>query len=85
MTAIKTQIVRIGNSQGIRLSKAIMKQCHLSREVLLEPHDDALVIKPVKTTRKDWNKQFQEMALNHEDTMLEPSVSTQWDQEEWVW
>ncbi|MBW4687091.1 MAG: hypothetical protein KME40_18780 [Komarekiella atlantica HA4396-MV6] len=43
--AIKTRIVRIGNSQGIRISKPLLEQSGIHTEVEIEVHGDHLLVK----------------------------------------
>jgi len=38
---MRTSIVRIGNSQGIRIPKVLLEQCHLGTDVELEVEDEA--------------------------------------------
>ena len=45
---MKTRIVPIGNSQGIRIPKLLLEQTGLSGEVEISAEDDALVIRPVR-------------------------------------
>jgi len=81
---MKASIIQIGNSQGLRIPKPILKQCGLSGEVELEVHDKELVIKPTTQSRKDWDKAFKAMARNGDDQLLEFPES-HWDEEEWEW
>ena len=43
---MKAAIIKIGNSQGLRIPKPIIKQCGFNQEVELEVHDKKLIIKP---------------------------------------
>lgn len=83
---MKTRIVSIGNSRGIRIPKPLLEQTGLSDEVEISAEDDALVIRPIKKPRAGWATAFQKMAQLGHDTMLDeaPSLSD-WDQDEWVW
>ena len=48
-------LVRIGNSQGIRIPKAIIEQTHLEgRELKLQIVKDGLLVSPKKKPRKGW-------------------------------
>ena len=51
-------LIKIGNSQGIRLPKAIIKQAHLENVNLeFEVLDSGLLIKPVNNIgRETWNE-----------------------------
>ena len=82
---MKTNIVRIGNSKGIRIPKTILKQCHLGEDVELEPRENELVIKSLEKTRKGWAEAFGKMAVNKDDALLDPASITPWDKTEWKW
>ncbi len=81
---MKTSIIRIGNSQGLRIPKPILKQCNLSGEVELEVRGNELVIKPIARSRKNWEKAFKTMAANKDDR-LPAFPDSHWDREEWEW
>jgi antitoxin MazE len=84
---MKTRIVAIGNSQGIRIPKALLEQTGLSGEVEINAKGDGLVIRPLKTPRAGWKQAFEEMARRGDDKLLDPdapALST-WDKEEWEW
>jgi len=38
-----------------------------------------------KHPREGWDAKFKEMAENSDDALLDQSVSTTWDEEEWEW
>jgi antitoxin MazE len=86
-TVVRTQIVRIGNSQGVRLPKWFLQQSHLGEEVELELQEGQIVIRPARRPRAGWAEQFQEMATRGDDQLLDPeAVSTStFDEEEWTW
>ena len=87
MAPIKTNIVRIGNSRGIRIPKAILEQCHLNGEVELETRGDHLVVKSAQKPRQGWNEAFQAMTQMGDDVLLEGNVliETSWEKDEWEW
>ena len=45
---MKTHVVRIGNSQGIRIPKPLLEQTGLKGEVEITAQDDSLMIRPVR-------------------------------------
>jgi antitoxin MazE len=84
---MKTRIVRIGNSHGIRIPKPLLEQCGLNGEVDLKVEKRALVIRPVNRPRAGWANAFREMARRDDDALLDdaaPSLS-RWDKDEWEW
>jgi antitoxin MazE len=84
---MKTSIVKIGNSQGIRIPKILLRQLQLTGEVELTVKHNQLVIKPGQRSRQDWDEQFRKMSERRDDRLLDKdAVSlTQWDQDEWQW
>ena len=83
---MKTRIVPIGNSQGIRIPKPLLEQTGLAGEVEISAAGGTLVIRPVKRPRAGWAAAFQEMARRGDDALLDvaPSLSD-WDEGEWEW
>ena len=64
-------IVQIGNSQGIRIPKSILEQCHIENKVNMEIKDNTIIITPIKKTpRKGWADKFEQMNINEDDTLL---------------
>ncbi len=82
-----TTLIRIGNSQGVRIPKAIIEQAQLSdKDLEFKIIDDGLLIQPVKKNRQGWKKQFDEATQSqdsgHDQEWLDaPLVDT----EEWEW
>ena len=83
---MKASIVRIGNSQGIRIPKLVLEQTHLSGEVELEVRDRQIVIRSAKKPRQGWDQRFRAMAQKGDDKLLDAEAGqTSWDKEEWQW
>jgi antitoxin MazE len=47
---IKSKIVRIGNSQGVRIPHFLLQQLHLANEVEMSIQDDQLVIRAARNS-----------------------------------
>jgi antitoxin MazE len=87
MAMLKARIIKIGNSQGLRIPRLVLEQLDLKDEVELEIQDKQLIIRPLRARRRGWEEQFQAMAATGDDQLLDedvPSLST-WDDEEWKW
>lgn len=57
-----TTLIRIGNSQGVRIPKAIIKQTQLEdKELVFKISDDGLLIQPLHQPRKGWKKKFDQI------------------------
>lgn len=53
-------IVKIGNSQGIRLPKMLLDRYQLGDSIELELKDDCIVMKPSPAVREGWSSAFQQ-------------------------
>jgi len=84
---VKTRIVKIGNSQGIRIPKLLLAQTNLGEEVELELRGDQIVVRSAYRARHNWENQFKAMAEQGDDKLLDGDVviPTAWDKEEWEW
>ena len=84
---MKTAIVRIGNSRGIRIPKPLLEQCRLRDEVEMEIRKDGLLIRGVAEPRSGWDEAFRRMRERNDDTLVDEgsSAATRWDVTEWEW
>lgn len=82
---MRTSIVPIGNSKGIRIPSSLLKLCHLTSEVDLNIHGNTIEIRAVrKKPRSGWEQAFEEMHMRKEDSLLiEDSVDL--NIKDWVW
>lgn len=69
---MQLDIVRIGNSKGIRLPLAVLRQCGIDSRIDLEVKDNCIIIKPVKAPRQGWAESFAHMRENNDDVPLIP-------------
>jgi antitoxin MazE len=83
-TAIKSRIVRVGNSQGIRIPKTMLEQSGIVENVEIEVKNNQIVITAAKKARAGWSEAFAQMVINgDEEPMLD--VQNSWDDTEWEW
>ena len=84
---MKVNIVKIGNSQGIRIPKPLLEQTGLSGKVELVVKDGTLVIQHVHAVRANWEEAFADMASLGDDRLMEGDalLPTAFDDEEWEW
>lgn len=84
---MRTNIIRIGNSQGIRIPKILLEQSRLGTEVELEVENEMIVIRSATRPRDGWAEQFRLMSERGDDKMIDevPGEQTEWDKEEWEW
>lgn len=83
--AIRTRIVKIGNSQGIRIPKPLLEQSRIDTEVEIEVEGDRLIIRAAERSRVGWDEAFAAMADRQDDILLDNVTTTDWDRVEWEW
>jgi antitoxin MazE len=86
-TVVKSRIIKIGNSQGIRIPKLLLEQAKLIEEVELELQEERIIIRSAGRARRGWEEAFRAMAERGDDELLDEGIvgSTDWDEEEWEW
>ena len=72
MEPIKSKLIKIGNSRGIRIPKYIVELSSLDEEIELVVDEEAktLHIRPKKAPREHWDQSFKQMHKNHDDVLL---------------
>jgi antitoxin MazE len=82
---LKTRLVQIGNSRGIRLPKTVLAEAQLADEVELKAEPGCIIIRSVKPPRMGWAEAARRMREADEDRLIDPVESTRFDREEWKW
>ncbi|CAN5233379.1 hypothetical protein BH23BAC3_BH23BAC3_06930 [soil metagenome] len=85
---MKTKIIRIGNSQGVRIPKPLIEQSGLTEEIEMILRDNEIVLRSAETTRKNWEAAFEKMAEQEDDALMdqkEIEKPSDWDEAEWTW
>ena len=82
---IKTRIVRIGNSQGIRVPRPLLDQARLPEEVELSAEPGRLVVRAARAPRDGWAEAARAMRGRGEDGLLDAPTVTAFEAEEWTW
>lgn len=83
---MRAEIIRIGNSKGLRIPKSVLEQCGIKTTVDLKVVDHSLIVTPYEEARAGWEKEFQLMSKNEDDALLDAdSLSASWDEDEWQW
>ena len=82
---IRSKVVKIGNSRGIRIPRVILEQAGLTDEVEMKVEGNRLIIHAIHHPRQGWDDRFAAMAEQGDDQLLDPIPAAQWDEEEWTW
>lgn len=88
---MKTRLIQIGNSQGIRIPKAMIAEAELENELELILKDGMLLLRAVKPPRAGWESAFLSMMDGEESAEQDAlAMLSEWDaasadDEEWIW
>ena len=80
---MEVSVIKIGNSRGFRLSKALLEKYNIKDKVELILEKGQIIIKPLSTPRKGWEKAFQEMHAAGDDQLLFDDVFEDENPDEW--
>jgi antitoxin MazE len=84
---MRARIIKIGNSQGLRIPKPILEQTGIMDDVEIEVDKNHIIIRPVQNVREGWDDAFKEMGKKGDDkaVMEDEYLAHSWDEEEWQW
>jgi antitoxin MazE len=83
--AIRSKLVRIGNSRGLRLPKTLIEQAALSDDVELRVEPGRLIVQSVREPRVGWEEAAERLHAAGADRLPDEPTSTRFDEEEWTW
>jgi antitoxin MazE len=79
---MKTQIIQIGNSQGIRIPKVLLEESRISGDVDVELHPDGILIRNAQKPRAGWGDAFK---MAEDDDLTTETAGSEFDKKEWQW
>ena len=80
------RLIQIGNSRGVRIPAALIKQAGLEDcELELKVIEDGLLLRPVQPARQGWAEAFKSMHSAGDDKPLLDEVDNTFDEDEWAW
>jgi antitoxin MazE len=85
---MKTKLIRIGNSRGVRIPKPVIEEIGLSGEIEMILKENKIILRSSEKARKGWDQAFNKMAQEKGDQLLDKEEIErpgQWDKTEWTW
>jgi antitoxin MazE len=80
------ELVRIGNSRGIRIPKPIIDQLGFENAVDVKIERNRLVISPERRPRQGWEEAFKAAGSSeHDELLFDSGMQNDFDVEEWEW
>ncbi len=82
---MKSKLVRIGNSRGVRLPKLLINQAGLDDEVELRVREGTIIISPANGPRDGWAEAAKQLRERQADRLVDDLTPTRFDDDEWQW
>jgi len=84
---MRARVIKIGNSQGLRIPKPFLEQTGILDDVEMEIEKNQIIIRPILKAREGWDKAFKTMAESGDDkpVIKDQDIAHSWDEEEWQW
>lgn len=82
---MKTRIVRIGNSPGIRLPRVLLNKEKLGNEVELQSEPGRIIISNTTRPRTGWTEAARRMREKGDDSLIDTPVTTRFGKIGWKW
>ena len=82
---MRTRLVQIGNSRGVRLPKPLLQEAGLTDEVEIRAREGVIVIQRVGRPREGWAEAARQMRERKDDRLIDEPTATRFDDEEWQW
>ena len=82
---MRAAIIRIGNSRGLRIPKALIEECGIRDTVDPRVEDGRLIVEPLRDLRDGWAEAARAMTERGDDRLLDPETLTTFDEKEWEW
>jgi antitoxin MazE len=83
---MRSRMIRIGNSRGMRIPKRLLERAELKDEVDITVEDGALVVRPPeRRVREGWAEAARQAHEAGEDVLLDDYTPLESDDTDWVW
>jgi len=81
---MQVNVVKIGNSKGIRIPKKVLDQCHVDDSLELTVKNDEIILTPLRRRpREGWEEAARRCHELKDDKPLIPDVLN--DDPDWEW
>ena len=82
---MKTRLVKIGNSRGVRIPKPLIEEAGLENEVEMRVVEAGILIEGSPDARVGWDEAARRVRERGVDRLIDEVVPTEFDQTEWTW
>ena len=82
---MRSAIVRIGNSQGVRIPKVLLEQARLAGDVEMRAEEGRIIIERAGNPREGWEAAARQISKQGGDNLLLGDFPNEFDRDDWTW
>lgn len=82
---MKSRLIRIGNSRGVRIPKRLIEEAGLTEEIEVSVREGAVLITSLRAPRAGWANAARRLREREGDCLLDEPTPTRFDGKEWRW
>jgi antitoxin MazE len=84
---MRTDLIRIGNSRGVRIPKSVIDQCGFGNTVDLRVEGDQVILARNRKPREGWREALQaaKHLIARDELLLERIPESEFENDEWTW
>ena len=82
---MRSAVIRIGNSQGVRIPKVLLEEAGIAGPVELRAEAGRIVIERVSNPRQGWEEAFTTADIDEAGELLLGDFPNDFDKDEWTW
>ena len=82
---MRSAVVKIGNSQGVRIPKVLLEEAGIAGAVELRAEAGRIVIEKASDPRAGWEEAARTIAAQGGDELLLGDFPNEFDKDEWTW
>lgn len=82
---MRSAVVKIGNSQGVRIPKVLLEEAGIGGAVELRAEAGRIVIEKAGDPREGWDAAFKAADIDDTGELLLGDFPNEFDRDEWIW
>ena len=84
---MQVELIRIGNSRGVRIPKSVIDQCGFGDSVYLKVEEGRVILARGCKPREGWREAIvaARESLDGDELLLEGIPEHEFDRDEWTW
>jgi antitoxin MazE len=84
---MQANLIRIGNSRGVRLPKTLIEQCGFGDTVELRVNGEQLILSRTRKPREGWSAALAAVreSIENDELLMDGIPMDEFEDDEWTW